>query len=31
VSENGASIRVAVYVDDERFEQLFLDALNAPE
>ncbi|HXF86422.1 MAG TPA: nucleoside hydrolase [Anaerolineales bacterium] len=30
-SENGASIRVAVNADGERFEQLFLDALNAPE
>lgn len=29
VSENGASIRVAVNADGERFEQLFLDALNA--
>lgn len=31
VSEGGASIRVAVNADGERFEQLFLDALNAPE
>jgi pyrimidine-specific ribonucleoside hydrolase len=30
-SENGASIRVAVNADDERFEQLFLDTLNASE
>ena len=30
VSENGASIRVAVSADGERFEQLFLDTLNAP-
>ena len=30
VSENGASIRVAVSADSERFEQLFLDTLNAP-
>ena len=30
VSENGASIRVAVNADGERFEQLFLDTLNAP-
>ncbi|NWG07042.1 MAG: nucleoside hydrolase [Chloroflexi bacterium] len=30
-SENGASIRVAVNADGERFEQLFLDALNATE
>lgn len=31
VSEGGASIRVAVDADGERFEQLFLDTLNAPE
>lgn len=31
VSGNGASIRVAVNADGERFEQLFLDTLNAPE
>jgi pyrimidine-specific ribonucleoside hydrolase len=31
VSENGASIRVAVNADSNRFEQLFLDTLNAPE
>jgi inosine-uridine nucleoside N-ribohydrolase len=31
VSGNGASIRVAVSADGKRFEQLFLDALNAPE
>jgi pyrimidine-specific ribonucleoside hydrolase len=31
VSENGASIRVAVNADSQHFEQLFLDALNAPE
>jgi inosine-uridine nucleoside N-ribohydrolase len=31
VSENGAPIRVAVNADGERFEQLFLDTLNAPE
>jgi pyrimidine-specific ribonucleoside hydrolase len=31
VSGNGASIRVAVNVNGERFEQLFLDTLNAPE
>jgi inosine-uridine nucleoside N-ribohydrolase len=31
VNANGASIRVAVSADSERFEQLFLDTLNAPE
>ncbi len=31
VNENGASIRVAVSADGERFEGLFLDTLNAPE
>ena len=31
VSGNGTSIRVAVDADGERFEQLFLDTLNAPE
>jgi pyrimidine-specific ribonucleoside hydrolase len=31
VNENGASIRVAVRADGERFEQLFLDTLNMPE
>jgi inosine-uridine nucleoside N-ribohydrolase len=31
VSENGASIRVAVNADSKQFEQLFLDTLNAPE
>jgi pyrimidine-specific ribonucleoside hydrolase len=31
VSENGTSIRVAVNADGKRFEQLFLDTLNAPE
>ena len=30
-SGNGASIRVAINADGERFEQLFLDTLNAPE
>jgi pyrimidine-specific ribonucleoside hydrolase len=30
-SESGASIRVAVDVESERFEQLFLDTLNTPE
>ena len=30
VNENGSSIRVAVRADGERFEQLFLDTLNAP-
>ncbi|HEU0294899.1 MAG TPA: nucleoside hydrolase [Anaerolineales bacterium] len=30
-SEAGASIRVAVSADGERFEQLFLDTLNRPE
>ena len=30
-SESGASIRVAVDVESERFEQLFLDTLNSPE
>ena len=30
-SENGAPVRVAVGVDAERFEQLFLDTLNTPE
>jgi pyrimidine-specific ribonucleoside hydrolase len=30
-SENGAPVRVAVDVDAERFEQLFLDTLNTPE
>jgi inosine-uridine nucleoside N-ribohydrolase len=30
VSEGGAPIRVAVNADGERFEQLFLDTLNAP-
>jgi pyrimidine-specific ribonucleoside hydrolase len=31
ISGNGASIRVAINADGERFEQLFLDTLNAPE
>lgn len=31
VSEGGAAIRVAVNADRERFEQLFLDTLNASE
>ena len=31
VSEDGASIRVALNADNERFEGLFLDALNASE
>ena len=31
VSREGTSIRVAVNADGERFEQLFLDTLNAPE
>jgi pyrimidine-specific ribonucleoside hydrolase len=31
VSEAGASIRVAVNADSQRFEQLFLDTLNAPD
>lgn len=31
VSGDGASIRVAVNADGARFEQLFLDTLNAPE
>ncbi|NJC96702.1 MAG: nucleoside hydrolase [Anaerolineales bacterium] len=31
VSGDGASIRVAVSADGERFEQLFLDTLNMPE
>ena len=30
-SENGAPVRVAVEVEAERFEQLFLDTLNTPE
>jgi inosine-uridine nucleoside N-ribohydrolase len=30
-SENGAPVRVAVDVEAERFEQLFLDTLNTPE
>jgi pyrimidine-specific ribonucleoside hydrolase len=30
-SENGVPVRVAVDVDAERFEQLFLDTLNTPE
>lgn len=30
MSENGAFIRVALSADGERFEQLFLDTLNAP-
>ena len=30
-SENGTAVRVAVNADSERFEQLFLDTLNAPE
>ena len=30
-SENGAPVRVAVDVEAERFEQLFLDTLNIPE
>ena len=30
-SENGAAIRVAVNADGERFQQLFLDTLNAAE
>lgn len=30
-SESGASVRMAVGVDAERFEGLFLDALNSPE
>jgi pyrimidine-specific ribonucleoside hydrolase len=30
-SENGAPVRLAVNVDDERFEQLLLDTLNTPE
>jgi inosine-uridine nucleoside N-ribohydrolase len=30
-SESGAPVRLAVDVDAERFEQLFLDTLNAPE
>lgn len=31
VSEGGASIQVAVSADRDRFEQLFLDTLNASE
>jgi hypothetical protein len=31
VSDSGAPVRVAVDVDAERFEQLFLGALNTPE
>ena len=30
VSESGTSVRVAVTADSQRFEQLFLDTLNAP-
>jgi inosine-uridine nucleoside N-ribohydrolase len=30
-SESGAPVRMAVDVDAERFEQLFLDTLNTPE
>jgi pyrimidine-specific ribonucleoside hydrolase len=30
IGENGAAVRVAVSADGARFEQIFLDALNAP-